>query len=90
MKILAIGDIVGDLGLKKLSELLPKIIEKENIDFTIVNAENTSGGMGLTQKDFDTLQKMKIDVFTMGNHTWGKKDIFSFIDNPKLLRPANY
>ena len=90
MKILAIGDIVGDLGLKKLSELLPKIIEKENIDFTIVNAANTSGGMGLTQKDFDTLQKMKIDVFTMGNHTWGKKDIFSFIDNPKLLRPANY
>ena len=90
MKILAIGDIVGDLGLKKLSELLFKIIEKENIDFTIVNAENTSGGMGLTQKDFDTLQKMKIDVFTMGNHTWGKKDIFSFIDNPKLLRPANY
>ena len=90
MKILAIGDIVGDLGLKKLSELLPKIIEKENIDFTIVNAENTSGGMGLTDKDFNVLQKMKIDAITMGNHTWGKKDIFAFIDNPKIMRPANY
>lgn len=90
MKILAIGDIVGEIGLNKLKEELPKIIEKENIDFTVVNAENTSGGMGLTVKDFNLLTKMKIDVITMGNHTWGKKDIFSFIDNPKLLRPANY
>ncbi len=90
MKILAVGDIVGDIGLNKLKELLPSIIEKENIDFVIVNAENTSGGMGLTIKDFNTLLNLKIDVMTMGNHTWGKKDIFTFIDNPKLLRPANY
>lgn len=90
MKILAIGDIVGDIGLNKLKELLPKIIEEEKIDFTIVNAENTSGGMGLTLKDFNTLLKMKINAITMGNHTWGKKDIFSFIDNPIITRPANY
>ena len=90
MKVLAVGDIVGESGLKKLKESLPTIIEKENIDFVIVNAENTSGGMGLTIKDFNTLQNMKIDAITMGNHTWGKKDIFAFIDNPKLLRPANY
>ena len=90
MKVLAVGDIVGENGLNKLKDLLPTIIEKENIDFTIVNAENTSGGMGLTDKDFNALQKMKIDVITMGNHTWGKKDIFAFIDNPKILRPANY
>ena len=90
MKVLAVGDIVGENGLNKLRDLLPTIIEKEKIDFTIVNAENTSGGMGLTDKDFNTLQKMKIDVITMGNHTWGKKDIFAFIDNPKIMRPANY
>ena len=90
MKILAVGDIVGENGLNKLKDLLPTIIEKENIDFTIVNAENTSGGMGLTDKDFNVLQKMKIDAVTMGNHTWGKKDIFAFIDNPKIMRPANY
>ena len=90
MKVLAVGDIVGESGLNKLKELLPTIIEKENIDFTIVNAENTSGGMGLTDKDFNALQKMKIDAVTMGNHTWGKKDIFAFIDNPKIMRPANY
>ena len=90
MKILAVGDIVGENGLNKLKDLLPTIIEKENIDFTIVNAENTSGGMGLTDKDFNVLQKMKIDAITMGNHTWGKKDIFAFIDNQKIMRPANY
>ena len=90
MKILAIGDIVGESGLSKLKEILPKVIENENIDFTIVNAENTSSGMGLTIKDFNTLLKMKINTITMGNHTWGKKDIFTFIENPKIIRPANY
>lgn len=90
MKVLAIGDIVGENGLNKLKEELPKIIERERIDFVVVNAENTSGGMGLTIKDFNTLLMMKIDAITMGNHTWGKKDIFTFIDNPKLIRPANY
>ena len=60
------------------------------IDFVIVNAENVSGGMGITIKDFNELLKLGIDVITMGNHTWAKKDIFEFIDNPKLLRPANY
>ena len=90
MRVLAVGDLVGNIGLNKLREVLPNLIEAENIDFVIVNAENVAGGMGITTKDFNILDKMKIDAITMGNHTWGKKDIFSFIDNPKLLRPANY
>lgn len=90
MKVLAVGDLVGDIGLNKLREVLPNLIEAESIDFVITNAENVASGMGITTKDFNILEKMQIDVMTMGNHTWGKKDIFSFIDNPKLLRPANY
>ena len=90
MKILAIGDLVGYIVLNKLKETLPNLIEAEDIDFVIANVENVASGMGITQKDFQILDHMKIDVMTMGNHTWGKKDIFSFIDNPKLLRPANY
>ena len=58
MKILAIGDIVGEGGLDKLKEVLPKIKEEEDIDFVIVNAENSSGGMGLTTKCFNILQKL--------------------------------
>ena len=90
MKVLAVGDVVGDVGLNELKNALPNIIKNENIDFVIVNVENTSGGMGLTMKDFNTLLKMPIDIMTMGNHTWGKKDIFEFIDDPILIRPANY
>ena len=90
MKILAIGDLVGENGLAKLKKDLDNIQEAENIDFTIVNAENVAGGMGITIKIFQELKNMDIDVLTMGNHTWGKKDIFSFIDDPMLVRPANY
>ena len=90
MKILAIGDLVGEGGVRKLKEQLPKIKEQENIDFVIVNAENAAGGMGITTKIFNDLKAMNINAITMGNHTWGKKDIFSFIDESILLRPANY
>ena len=90
MKILAVGDLVGEGGVKKLKGLLPKIREEEKIDFVIVNAENSAGGMGITTKIFNELKALNIDAMTMGNHTWGKKDIFTFIDDPKLLRPANY
>ena len=90
MRILAVGDLVGEAGLNKLKDVLDDVIEKEKIDFVIANVENVSGGMGINIKDFNLLDKMKINVMTMGNHTWGKKDIFSFIDNPKILRPANY
>ena len=90
MRILAVGDLVGECGLNRLKQTLPRIKEEKMIDFVIVNAENVSGGMGITIKDFNELLKLGLDVITMGNHTWAKKDIFEFIDNPKLLRPANY
>lgn len=90
MKVLAVGDIVGENGLKKLKETLPQLVESENIDFVIVNAENSAGGMGITKQIFQDLVALKVDAITMGNHTWGKKDIFSFIDHPKMIRPANY
>ncbi len=76
-------------GIKKLKEELINIKNNEQIDFTIVNSENVAEGMGITQKNFNDILFLEIDVITMGNHTWGKKDIFKFIDHPKLLRPAN-
>lgn len=90
MKILAVGDIVGTAGIKELKKILPGLIETENIDFVIVNGENSADGFGITQKNFDEILSENVDVITMGNHTWGKKDIFKFIDDPKILRPANY
>lgn len=77
MKILTIGDIVGENGVKKFKEELPKIRAEHNIDFVIVNAENSAGGMGITTKIFNDILNQNVDAITMGNHTWGKKDIFS-------------
>ena len=90
MKILAVGDLVGTSGINELKRRLPEIIKNENIDFVIVNGENSAEGMGMTEKNFKDILSQKVDVITMGNHTWGKKDIFKFIDHPKLIRPANY
>lgn len=90
MKILAVGDIVGSAGINELKLKLKEIKEKENIDFVIVNGENSAEGMGITEKNFNDIISQEVDVVTMGNHTWGKKDIFKFIDNPKIIRPANY
>lgn len=90
MKILAVGDIVGSAGVNELKLRLKEIKEKESIDFTIVNGENSAEGMGITEKNFNDIISQGVDVVTMGNHTWGKKDIFKFIDNPKIIRPANY
>ena len=90
MNILAIGDIVGEIGVKKIVKELPKLKEKYDIDFCIINGENSAGGMGITKKIFDSLINAGADVITMGNHTWGKKDIFSFIDDKRIVRPANY
>lgn len=90
MKILAVGDIVGENGLNKLKEILPNLKQREKIDFVIVNGENVAGGMGITEKHFKQILNAGGDVVTLGNHTWSKKDIFTFIDDEKLLRPANY
>lgn len=90
MKILAIGDLIGNSGIQELKKQLGKIRQEERIDFVIVNGENAAEGMGITQQNFHDILALDVDVITMGNHTWGKKDIFKFIDHPKLIRPANY
>ena len=90
MKVLTVGDIVGKTGLEKLKETLPKVIEENNIDFVIVNGENAADGMGITEKMYKELLNLNVDVVTMGNHTWGKKEIFNFINDKHIIRPANY
>ena len=90
MKILAVGDIVGKVGLQKLKDCLPYIVEEKKIDFVIVNGENAADGMGITEKMYNEMLSLGVNVVTMGNHTWGKKEIFNFIDHKNIVRPANY
>lgn len=90
MKILAVGDIVGEGGVQKLKTVLPRLKQEEKIDFVITNGENSAGGMGITERNYKDILSCGTDVVTMGNHTWAKKDIFNFINDERIIRPANY
>ena len=90
MKILFIGDIIGSPGRHMVVENLPRLIDEYAIDFTVANGENSAAGFGITRKIFRELADCGVDAFTMGNHVWDNKDIFTFIDDePCLIRPAN-
>ncbi len=91
LNLLVIGDIVGRPGRQAVRDLLPDLVRQYNIEFIIANAENASGGRGLTREVMQELLGAGIDVLTMGNHVWDNKEIFNFIDDqPRIIRPANY
>lgn len=91
MKLLFIGDIVGSPGREMVTEYLPKLKEKYRPQVTVVNGENAAAGKGITEKIYKQFLQLGIQVITMGNHTWNKKEIMEFIDDaPYLIRPANF
>ena len=82
---------MGRPGRRALKALLPEIIEAEEIDFTIANAENAAGGMGVTAEVVEELLSLGIDVLTTGNHVWKNRNAYDIISSEsRLLRPANY
>jgi len=90
MKLLFLGDVIGKPGRRALN-LLPRLIDREKIDFTVANIENAAGGFGVTAEIFAELSKLPIDAFTSGNHIWDKKDFLPLLgDLGNLVRPANY
>jgi len=89
MNILFIGDIVGKPGREAVKRLLPGIIDKENIDLAVANAENAAGGSGLNSKCADELFSQGIDVLTSGDHIFKRREVLQIIDHPYILRPAN-
>jgi len=91
MKILFIGDIVGEPGRHAVKELLPKIKKSEGVEFVIANCENTAGGSGITPALADELFGYGIDCLTSGDHIWKRKEILEKLESDsRLLRPANY
>ena len=91
MRILFLGDVVGDSGCSKIINNLLNEIKKKNIDFVIVNAENAAtSGVGLTKEICEEFFNCGVDVITTGNHVWDQKEIMNFIEKEKrLLRPKN-
>ncbi len=89
--ILFIGDVVGGLGRRTLLALLPGLVERHEPTFVVVNAENVAGGLGITPKIADELLGAGVDVITLGNHAYHRKEIYPYLDaQARIIRPANY
>ena len=91
MRILFLGDVVGVSGCSKILNNLKTEKEKNNINFVIVNGENSDDtGVGLTKEICNDFYSCGVNVITTGNHVWDQKDIMSFIEKEnRLLRPHN-
>jgi metallophosphoesterase (TIGR00282 family) len=89
--ILFIGDLVGGLGRRTLLALLPGLRERYDPTFVVVNGENVAGGLGITPKIADELLDAGVDVITLGNHAYHRKEIYPYLDDEeRIVRPANY
>jgi len=90
LNILCIGDIVGRPGKRILADNLGAIVNEQQIDCVIANAENAAGGSGLTRQIYEKLLKYGVDLITLGDHAFKKKDIITVLEsNSNIARPAN-
>src|SRR6266404_8742715 len=91
MRILFLGDIVGQPGVAFVKRALPVLIAHEQIDLVIANAENASGGSGLTPGAYRQLRQAGIDLVTMGDHIYKKQDIIPLLESEdRICKPANF
>lgn len=91
MKLLFVGDVVANVGCEYLRAKLPALKREHAIDLTVVNAENSAIGNGVLPASADFLLECGADVLTGGNHTFKRREIYSYLEeHPQLLRPANF
>lgn len=91
IRILFLGDIVGEPGRQGVIKHVPLLRQQRQIDFVIVNGENSAGGRGITPKIAIDLLRCGVAVITTGDHAWDQKELADWIPTePRLLRPANY
>ena len=90
INILCIGDVVGRAGRSVLADHLPQFIKDREVDFVVCNAENIAGGSGITPQLFKKLINYGVDVITLGDHVYRKKEIVSTLEtSDRIVRPAN-
>ncbi len=91
VRLLFIGDIVGNPGRTAISRELHRLVDRHSADLVIANGENAAGGFGITSDTAAELLNNGIDLLTSGNHIWDKKDTGALIAREdRLLRPLNY
>jgi len=85
------GDVFGSAGMAAATALLPSLISEYDVDFTVINGENASGGTGISSEDATALFACGVDVITGGNHSFEKREYVPLLEtDPRVLRPANY
>jgi 2',3'-cyclic-nucleotide 2'-phosphodiesterase len=91
MRVLFIGDVVGQPGRAGLAAAMPELRERHSPDLVIANGENSAGGVGITEKTARGLFEAGVDVITTGNHVYRHRDAYEFLDAAeRVIRPANY
>jgi metallophosphoesterase (TIGR00282 family) len=91
LRLLFLGDVIGEPGRKAVIEMVPKLKQAWGIDFVVVNGENAAAGRGITAKINIDLLRAGVAVTTSGDHIWDQKEVVSYIETePRLLRPINY
>src|SRR6266545_3804869 len=91
VKILFIGDIVGEPGRRVVKKLVPQLRQRFGLDLVIANGENSAGGSGITPKTAEEIFSAGVDVITSGDHLWDQKEVTVLLENEKrFLRPLNY
>ncbi len=92
MKILAIGDIVGQRSIDHLTTHLWKLRDRLGADLVVANGENASDIHGVNAHDAQAILDSGVDLITLGNHAFGSRDIGPFLDDHpnEIIRPANY
>lgn len=91
MRLLFLGDIVGEPGRRAVISELSQIRKDHEVDFVIANGENAAGGRGITPKISIDLLRSGVAVITTGDHVWDQKEIVDYFPTePRLLRPINY
>jgi metallophosphoesterase (TIGR00282 family) len=91
VKVLFIGDIVGEPGRRAVSHLVPVLRQHLMVDIVIANGENSAGGSGITVKTAEEIFSAGVDVITTGDHLWDQKEVTMLLENePRFLRPLNY
>jgi metallophosphoesterase (TIGR00282 family) len=91
VKLLFIGDIVGQPGRRAVRDLLPKLREKHGLDVVVANGENSAGGSGITVKTAQEIFAAGVDVITSGDHLWDQKEVMELLASERrFVRPSNY
>ncbi len=91
MKLLFLGDVVGRSGVEYVRKNLWRIKKEHDIDFTVINGENSAQGNGITRESFNELIRVGADVITTGNHCFQRKESVELYESePLLLRPVNF